>query len=350
MTNFFSKNQNNKSLNEIVKFESKLDQKLLNQKDNIFNKLNKDLFIKENIKIFICHDYLFENVKNAVEWTSGLDEAISVLNDCKEYSWSNIWDNFKKMIYKMDILLWKTYPSMFFRWLLLLIYLNENQKIDLKLFFLIHKKFKKDFENLGLIINNYIQNDSIEFDKEINLDIDKLDNLYLKIKDFFEQLDIFFIKNFSLIVNELNFYYKKSKKKIIQKDYFFDHQNLSKLIKPSHKKYISNFTTIKNNLNLPINYIFIKYLVDNNFLWFKEDLIEKFLQKINQELEIEDTTFLREKIFNFLNRSEIYKEIDKNYIFNLFNDYSNKSLEENIIERFQDMISDLKEYIPVPNN
>jgi len=84
MTSFFLKKQNNNALKEIVKFESKLDQKLLNQKDSISNKLKQNLFIKENVTIFIYHDYLFENAKKQCE--KYLNLAISILDDCKEYS------------------------------------------------------------------------------------------------------------------------------------------------------------------------------------------------------------------------------------------------------------------------
>lgn len=353
MTSFFLKKQNNnKTLKKIVKFKSKLDQNLLKQK-TIFSVLEKDLFIKENFDkfLFIPNKDRYQIILNEIQYQDYLDLANLILDSCEYYSWNNIWFKFKAKIYQFNNQSDKFDCSMIFRWILLLIYLNEKQKIDLEDFLRIHNKFKEDFKDLGLMPGYYFDNKWAQFDQEIFLDIDKLDNLYSKIKEYLIQLDNFFIDNFSFIIKELSFKYENLKEKIKLDNYYFDLNVLDQLIDSSNENqgYLTEFTRL-NNLNLPINYIFIKYLVDNNFLCFKVDLIEKFLQKIKEELKIVDIFSLKVNIFNFLDKNRTYKKINENYVFDLYTfrsefPYNFSTFEEDIISEFKSMISILREFI-----
>lgn len=354
MTSFFFKKQNNDEfLKETVKFNSKLDQNLLKKK-SIFSVLEKDPFIKENFDkfLFTLNKDQYQIIFDKNQYQSYLNLANSILDSCDYYNWDDIWIKFKIKIYDISTKSNNFNYSIIFKWILLLVYLNENQKIDLEDFFRVHKEFKEEFEVIGLMLDNHFKNKSVQFDQEISLDIDKLDNLYLKIKKFLIQLDDFFINNFSFIINELSFKYENLKEKIKSNNYYFDLKFLDQLIDSSNEnqKYLTEFTTL-NNLNLPINYIFIKYLVDNNFLCFQADLIEKFCKKIKIQLKIVDISSLKVKIFKFLKENGAYKKIGQNYIFLLDIDFyfDNSSFEKYIIKDFEYMIDDFTRFcIPFP--
>lgn len=352
---FFSKKNDAFLLKDQLHFESKITKELLESKEKIFDSLSRDIFIQKNIHYFFTswnshHDEKITSIENfdvisrkiKDENKVFLDYAKLILNSCFHYNWDNIWKTFKVEIAK-DRSLDVSKCNTLFMWILILIYLEESPELKFEYLFFSRSKSYDNIENwLDFRVNRY-KNDY--FSTEIILGVDNINSLLEKIKKFFERLDDFLIANFISFLDFINYDYEQIKIKLRAKQYFFE-SKMSKLFDVSNKNFVIKETTV-NKLNLPIFYIFLKYLFEDNCLIVNKNLIEEFINKFVKILKIKNHTLLRENIFEMFNQSEYYKQDKDTYIFDVqeFIFYPEKiSFEDIIIENLEGLVSDVENY------